>query len=574
MRKNRRFSTTRRLTLRPIGLAILVASWSGVSIGAEEGAPSESPFKLGGYARGWVSMNLQNPPETAADDKWDVSMLRGSLLLDADWKPISSLRFKAIGRLDREYKTNYLKRLEEAPAAFPGNGSVKDVFQTNAGGGIGGVMSNYNQGEIREVWAEADIGSRVKVKLGKQQVVWGETDFFRALDLVHGFDYRWRSFLEVENEELRKPLIMARVMIQVPEAKGSIDAFVRPGWDRDRDIGNTYDIAGGRWASQPARGGSFFYATDYNFRSKGADARDVTGGIRWQGIVGSVNYSIAALRTFNNDPVTNPCAATLSALNSAVTSGPAANPASYSEFRQTPKTCGFTGPLPFPTSIPLQYGDWIFPKTSILGFTASTYSSTVDAVFSTEIVYQKDRSFNFGLNGGKFGVNLTPGAFGIIQKNTLTTMFRMDKQVDLTKVIGTSRPSFGSIQFFNTRIQGFSKNDEIVQLAYWQRPRARNSALLTGILGMNYSNDRINPSLAAGWDVTYGGGFVIPAIEWVVGDNWRIKAELDLFFYGGNEKQRYLNPATFQLEEQGRGASLFGYFAHNNQAVIRVTRQF
>ena len=84
----------------------------------------------------------------------------------------------------------------------------------------------------------------------------------------------------------------------------------------------------------------------------------------------------------------------------------------------------------------------------------------------------------------------------------------------------------------------------------------------------------INPTIAAGWDITNGGGFVIPSVELVIGDNWRIKGELDLFYNGGNEKVRYLNPATFVYEEKGRGASLFGYFGHNNQAVVRVTRQF
>ncbi|MCX7169652.1 MAG: LysR family transcriptional regulator [Proteobacteria bacterium] len=419
---------------------------------------------------------------------------------------------------------------------------------------------------VRELWGEVDLGARTKLKVGKQQVVWGETDFFRALDLVHGFDYRWRSFLEAENEELRKPLILARMMIQVPEAKGSLDMFIRPGVDRDQDIGNTYDIAGGRWASQPAKGGSFFYATNYNYHSDGANVKDTTWGIRWQAQAAGINYSIAALKTFNNDPVFNPCPATMALLY-----GPAA---AFTSFKQAPVNCGFSSKNPYqPIAQPL-FGDWIFPDTNILGVTASGYSNWADAVFSTEIVFQKDRSFNYGLQNGRFGYNIVPGSFGIIQKDTLTTMFRMDKTVDLTKIIGTSRPSFGSIQFFNTRILDFNKSDEIVQLAFWSRAKTQDNAILTAILAMNYSNDRINPTIAAGWDVTNGGGFFIPSVEWVIGDNWRIKGELDLFYYRGDDKTRYINPTTFAWEENGRSAGLFGYFAHNNQAMIRVTRQF
>ena len=391
-----RLGRPNRSRVRRAALALLACGGAatGGLAAAQSAEPSadtsEKTFVIGGYARGWLSMNLKDQPETFQDDKHKLSMVRGSVLLDADWKPINRVRFKAIARVDREATTNYLQDLEAPPSEKPA-GSTAAVFATKAGGNVGGLRNFYDRGEFREFWVEADVTDRIKLKFGKQQIVWGETDFFRALDLVHGFDYTWRSFLEAENEELRKPLIMARMQIQVPEAKGSFDLFVRPGWDRDQDIGNTYDLAGGRWASQPARGASFFYATQYNHDTKGAKEDSVTGGIRWQGIAGPVNYSLAYLRTFNNDPVTNPCAATLSLLGAP--GSPAANVASYKTFKQAPKACGFNGPGPFGS--PLQFGDWIFPTTDIFGATASGYVPAIDAVLSTEIAYQKDRSFNY-----------------------------------------------------------------------------------------------------------------------------------------------------------------------------------
>jgi hypothetical protein len=566
--------------LRPAVLALLAlggTSAAGLAVAQTSDADSaEKAFTLGGYVRAWASMNLQDQPETTGDDKHKLSMLRGSILLDADYKPTNSLRFKAIARVDREARTSYLKSLEAAPSEKP-PGSTAAVFNTFAGGNVGGLKDVYNNGEFREWWVESDVTDRVKFKFGRQQVVWGETDFFRSLDVVHGFDYSWRSFLEVENEELRKPLVMLRTQIQVPEAKGSLDVFVRPGWDRDGDIGNTYDLAGGRWASQPTRGASFLFNTAYNYHSKGADQDDVTGGIRWQGIAGPVNYSVAWVNTFNNDPVANPCASALALLG---TTG-------AQSFKQEPVACTLADSMgaptgPFAKNSGVFFGDWIFPKTNIFGATASGYVPAVDAVFTMELGYQRDRSFNYGfVNQGPVGTNLpgrtnfvAPGALGVIQKNTLTTMIRMDKQLDLSDLIGTSRPSFSSIQLFNTRILDFNAAEEIVQLAYWGRARSKDSALLTGFIVMNYDNDRINPGLAAGWDVSYGGGFIIPSIEFVLGDKWRVKAEADLFYNSGNEKQRYLNPTTFAYEEQGKGAGLMGYFSKSNQALIRVTRQF
>src|SRR5439155_12545241 len=75
-----------------------------------------SDFRLGGYVRSWVSFNLQNPPETAENDRGDVSMVRGSVLLDADLKT-GPLSWKGVARVDREYKTRYLGRLEALAAA-------------------------------------------------------------------------------------------------------------------------------------------------------------------------------------------------------------------------------------------------------------------------------------------------------------------------------------------------------------------------------------------------------------------------------------------------------------------------
>ena len=566
--------------LRPAVVALLALGGSasaGLAVAQTSDADSaEKAFTLGGYVRTWASMNLQDQPETKGDDKHKLSMLRGSILLDADYKPSSTLRFKAIARVDREARTSYLKSLEADspnPKGAKPVGSTAWTFDTAAGGNVGGLQNFYDNGEFREWWVESDVTDRVKFKFGRQQIVWGETDFFRSLDVVHGFDYSWRSFLEVENEELRKPLVILRSQIQVPEAKGSLDVFVRPGWDRDGDIGNTYDLAGGRWASQPTRGASFLYATSYNYHSKGADQDDVTGGIRWQGIAGPVNYSVAWINTFNNDPVANPCPANLALLG---TTGAVS-------FKQAPVACGFVQ-TPYTGGVAgqPQFGDWIFPKTNIFGATASGYVPAVDAVFTMELGYQRDRSFNYGfVNQGPVGTNLpgrtnfvAPGALGVIQKNTLTTMIRMDKQLDLSNLIGTSRPSFSSIQLFNTRILNFNAAEEIVQLAYWGRARSKDSALLTGFIVMNYDNDRINPGLAAGWDVSYGGGFIIPSIEFVLGDKWRVKAEADLFYASGNEKQSYLSPTTFLYEEQGKGAGLMGYFSKSNQAMIRVTRQF
>ncbi len=505
--------------MRKTAAAMLLAAIAG-SVAAAESDGSEPALKLGGYVRGWTSFNLGNPPETTQNDRHDLSMLRGSLLLDADAKLGSVAKLKAIARLDREVETSYLKRLDNLP------------------GQSGNLMDQYNNADMRELYVDFPAGERINFRLGKQQVVWGETDFFRALDVVHGYDYRWRSFLEVENEDLRKPLILANMRIQVPEAKGSLQVIVRPGWDRGKDIGNTYDLTGGRWANQPNKGVNFFgpspvpgtNLTNYDYHHPAGNIDDVTGGLRWGGEAAGINYSVVAMKTFNNDPVVNPSAA--------------------------------IGGTPYKAAPKGLLGDFIYPEIDVYGATVSGYSGALDAVFSTEVVYNRDVPFNYGSN---FGGGFLPGFAGVKLKNTLVTMFRMDKQINLSKLIGTSRPSFFSVQLFNTRVLGYDRNDDIVYLAGFGLPRKQDSAILTAILAMNYNNDRVNPTLAAGWDATYGGGFVVPSVEFVMGDKWRLKAEADLFYSRGSNKQ------PGQVETN---AGLMGYFANNNQLVFRLTRQF
>lgn len=467
-----------------------------------------SDFNVHGYAREHLSFNLEDPVETSEDDKYDLSMARTTLRLDVDGD-VGPIRYSVIGRASREANTSYLKRLTALGAA---DGDLPE--------------DQYDEEEFREAFVEFDAGDRTLVILGKQQVAWGESDFFQAMDIIHGFDFSWRSFLEVENEELRKPLIMANAIIQVPEADASLQLLVRPGWDRDEDIGTTFDLFGGRWANQPNKGFDFLDAgvVPYNYDHSEGDADDPSYGFRWSAAAGSVDYTFSYWHGFNLEPVVNSIGA------------------------------------PFKSAPINGFAEFIYPIVDTFGVTLSTYSAATDAVWSTEIAYTLDKPFNVG-TACFIGI---PGFCGIKEKDTLRLMFRMDKQVALSSLIGTSRPSFFSVQLFDTWILGFDKSDDIVDLAGYSAPKEEHNAILTVLLAMNYNNDRINPTLAAGYDLSYGGGFFIPSVEFAWGDHWRLRAEADIFFDDGNN-------AT---GGDSSNTHLFGYFANNDQFAVRLTYQF
>jgi hypothetical protein len=468
-------------------------------------------IRLGGWIREHASVMLQNTPETKRNDTFGLQMLRTTAQMDADTN-INDVRIHAVGRVNAEYKTDYLKDLERLGAA-QGNG--------------GDLMKNYNTSQLRELFAEFAAGGRTMVRLGKQQIVWGETDFFQAMDMVHGFDFTWRSFLEAENELYRKPLILGSATVQVPEAGGALQVYVRPGFDQNKDIGNTYDFFGGRWAAQSNRGTDFYARFSaygytplltYNYHHPEGDVDKPTGGIRWAGVAGPVNYSFAYLVS------------------------PSLNP--Y-------KTTSTSGVL----------GEFFYPTYDMFGVTANGYVPLIDAVLSAEVVYTKDQLFGYGkASTNAFALG---GWDGVIKKNVVRSMFRIDKSINTTGI--TARPSDLSIQFFDTWLTSFNKNDNVADNQGWGGMKKEHSSLVTAVLMTHYYNDRINPTLAGGYDLSYGGGFFIPSVDVNFGDKWRFKVEADLFFPKASR-----SPGDTTEDS----THIFGFFSKNNQLSMRLTRLF
>ena len=521
-------------------LALMLAAPMAAAIGGLPATAAAFEVDVEGYVRQGFSMNLQNPRETPTNDAYQLSMSRSTMRLDTRIS-FDDISFTIIARGDREYRTSYLKRLERLGAFDSSSGDLGDY---------------YNNAEIREAYFDLPLTRRISTRVGKQQLAWGETDFFQANDLIHGFDFSWRSFLEAENEELRKPLIMATFDIDVPEVDGNLQLFFRPGFDRKQDIGNTFDIEGGRWALQPNKGVDFQGSggsrnfIPYDFEHPEGRFDEQTFGLRWSALTpGGIDYSLMYLRHHNPDPVHNPSGQLQRDLDPFV--------GDFNPYKGRVGDPGFGG-------------SFIFPIVDTIGATASGYAAWADAVFSTEIAYTFDKPYNFSSNRGQPIFAGGEGSSGIKEEDTMSIMLRMDKIVDLTGTfLRTSRPSFASIQVFNTWLPGYSRSDNLVELVGYEARQQRWSTFVTGILALNYNNDRINPQLAVGTDVTGGGSlFVIPSVEFAYGDNWRVLVEADLFFPLGNRKK------SADDLDGSKDTRVIGYFDRNNQLYARFTYNF
>ena len=502
-------------------LAVAIASgFAGQAFAADaveeavaKSAVSDNYIKFGGFVRSWLSMNLQDHPETGGG-QGQLSMARGSLELNMDAKT-GPFRWTVVGRTDREVLTHYERELE-------------NLARQNTPGGPGSSMvDQYNQTQLREYFVDFDIGEHAHFRLGKQEVAWGETDFFHPTDLINGFDYRWRSFLERDNDELRKPLIMANGNFDVPALNGSLQLLVRPGIDQLEDIGNSYQLSGGRWAGQPFKGVDFLGpgSLTLNYRHRYGNANDVTGGVRWTGLAGSFNYAISYLNTYRPDPVVN---------------------SAFVPWGEKPK-----GTL----------GDFIFPKINVFGGSVSTEVPAIDSVVAAEIAYQKNVPYNVGSN---FANGALPGFGGVITKDVVVSSLRIDKQLRLMQLLGTNENTLASLQLFDTWIRNLNGSDDIVYSAGYGKNAKRHTTTLTGFFTLNYMNSRLNPGLAAGVDISNGDAFIIPSVEYKVGNHWRFLAEADIFFPHHQKYPGQVESSTGPL----------GGLANNDQLMIRATYQF
>lgn len=518
---------------RAAGIPVLLAAISCLA------HAQATDFKVSGDVSEAVSMNMQDPPETPKDDKYKLSMARSTLHLNLDATVSENISLVAKLRGVKEVNLGYLKELTRLGA------NRADAA---------GVVDQYNSSELREAFFDFKH-DLFQFRLGKQQVAWGETDFFQSMDMVQGYDFTWRSFLEPDNQELRKPLVMANFTLQVPGADGKMQVLLRPGkWNRNDSIGNTYDVFGGRWANQPNKGVDFRGApglpiAPYNYRRTGADAEDNTWGARWSGSIKEINYSLSYLKTFNTNPVISP-AANLNFLSAVGAPVPLGTP---------------SGSTPFNGTTPIGLaGEIIYPKIDLFGLTASAYSAALDTVFSGEVSYIRDYAYNYGYASALSGV-FGPGFDGVKRKNLVKSMVRMDKNLALA-FLGAEKPAFFSVQLFDTWIKDFQASENLVQLLGFGQASKQHSSLVTMIFGLSYANGTVAPQLVAGHDLTYGGGFIVPSVSFQHGKNWRFKIEYDHFYNNG---QRTASNAATE-----RDTALFGYFAHNNQLYAKLTYQF
>jgi hypothetical protein len=515
--------STGRKSLGKTTIALVTALVSGLAAQPALAVDLGGGWKLSGWARQYLSINLEDAVETGEDDAWDLSMNRQTLFLDVNG-PTGPLLWTGRFRFTNEFITDYEDRLEDLTASIPGN---RADFE-----------DEYEELDVRELFFDWTMTDRVTLRLGRQQVVWGETDFFHATDVIHGFDFRWRKFLEPENEDVRKPLVLVNGTIDFPEAESQLQLIVRPGLDQDEWIGNSIPAFGGRWSNSSAKGFNFVSEEQggiarFNYDHPEGDTDDAHYGVRWAGLfwVGTneINY---ALNYYHGQ----------------------------GGFYQDPTL--ILDPLNPVDGNPLQF---ILPETDTVGASVSGYISGIDSVYRLEVAYTPDRpmsTFN-PTPVPELGGALLP--FQLLEKDAWNFVVGLDTNLRLQNVVGTSSQSLLSFQLFDWFISGVDPSDAIIRFdgsGFFEE----HTMIATVILSNPFLNDTLNFTIVGLADLTEGGGMIIPSFQYDYGSHWRFKVEADLAFGGGETD----TPGGFPPDE----ATLFGALRDDNQLLFRITYQF
>lgn len=508
----------------------------------QQNALALEPMKIGdvdvgtitGYARIGATWNLQDHPEPdlanpgkTIDGRGELSMLRKTIQLQyvnsnlPAFLPNES-SFTMVGRLVKESRTTYLKRLDASAQASGAPGSFMDNYNTN-------------REAIREAYLDLPFSKRVSLRFGKQQVVWGETDLLQAMDIINPRNLSWNGpGLEPEDEDLRQPFIMANMNVSVPEWGGTLQLLYRPGWDDETQLGTTIDLFGGRFAGQPTKG--FKVPLNYNYHHPNGDTDDSSYGFRWSGVAGEskMSYTLAYYHSVDSTPILN-------------VSVP-----------------GVVTPYKGSIGVPGGVGaELILPEFDLIGGTLNAYIQPLDLVLRTEAGFTKDKAYNAE---SALGGALAPT---IMEKNTLKFMVGFDKQLALMDVLGTDSASFWTVQIFDSWIPGFNVSDKLLDGPGATAHLKEHSVTLVTSLGLSYDNNQIQPGVSLVASTSYGSGAIIPSVNLLFGNHWRLLLN-GVFFFPG-----MLGGCSTQPDGTGANCTHgFAAFDNNNQLGARLTYQF
>ena len=509
----------RRSLVGLVGL-VLLAGWQG-SASAQYGF--EPRFEIGGYLSTQVGVFFSTDeyreekgqtgamrPVNHGDKLGELSMFRNTLFIEMDWQPWEPVSLHAIFR--GVLSLGVPADETEAEPPFP-----------REAGNLGNWVRDryYTEADLRELYLSIEATDWWSIRIGRQQVSWGELGQYRLLDVVNPTDTTWH-FGPVESfEDTRIPLWMLDMLIEIRPLKGALELVWIPLLDKPERTVTTPLTFTGAWGLPlaPEQIDPSVHATKIYrkiFRYPGGDIEDSRVGVRWKGEVGNITYSMAYMYTHQLSP---PIPTHHILRNSAQ---------------------GF--------DVYLDY-----PRQHILGGSLEIpFESPFGVVMRLELAYEPNRQFAgsteataaLNLLGEGIGYELIPyegvdpaSASG---RYTKTYLAHETKHV-ITYGIQLMRPTMIRalnptqnfifvLQFMHEVVVDFDASEHLISVpGFDSTPLKQHSFVLVGVVTTNYLNGMIQPVLIGAY-LPPADGFMSAQLRFVFGNHWRIQLAMNMFW--------------------------------------------
>ncbi len=248
----------------------------------------------GGLPCGLLAGAGCNQPDKSTDNDWNVFATKAEL----DFTISINDNWSAFAKLRGYYQPDVF---DEADAYYPGEngrdfGDDTDHFGVkNFSNGEATYLSYSNEDymiDIPALYLDYTKGP-LWVRIGQQQIAWGEALFFRVADVANGLDLRRHLFFDLGAEEYAD------------------ERLASPGIRATYNINSTWDVEVFAQMFQPSvlptRGSPMsviYQPFGQNYHEGFQDVKhQVNGGVRFTGTFGDLGVQLFAVSRHNPDPI-------------------------------------------------------------------------------------------------------------------------------------------------------------------------------------------------------------------------------------------------------------------------------
>jgi hypothetical protein len=511
----------KRISMVGFGLSLLLSA--GFARG-QEMYPGLANLRLNGFVRFQPSFSVDgaNPNNHGINNTGrTLNLFRTWAELETTYDPDPAWKLYGKFRLiadNADNLDNKLRKFDNFPNDFRGNGWM-----------LRGDTDHVNF-EAWELFADYKVGD-LWLRLGKQQIVWGETPALRLLDVVNPLDLSWHFFFEPSSEEfdnIRIPLWFLRGTYAVHNPwvdDFNIELIVNPG-----DVVPTL---------LPKQGSPYnVVPTFVTVNDEVRRGRTIFGG-RLKGKIGEFSLTLAAVSKPNDDAIP------LSDKSAKCTFTVPFPPFFPISVPGTACDSKFGIPLPgapgfFPTMRFINKG--VHPRVNIVGGSFNTFSSALGAVFTGEVTFTPDQVYQ----------ETPPPSSGVTGKERRAT-WKMALGVNrpTTIIPGQDPTTILSLTFFETIVEG--DNSKIRFLT--ENKVSKTTETLAFLVSQPFYRKQLYFDFLAVHDFDDASWFQ-PLIRYIHGDHWRFDVAGN--FFTGSEKR------------DGR----FGSLKFANEVFLRATFGF